>query len=102
VENGEEGGLVEGGGIKQQQKQQQQQRLISARQNTAPQGVAFCDGTLDTANNKCIDSRRKQRGYDCRDCMRCHDACLFFLTNASLNYRFDRTQARVGWRFARV
>lgn len=41
--------------------------------------LAFCDGMLDVQSGRCISSRQKRRGYDCRDCMRCHDACQGFL-----------------------
>ena len=57
-----------------------------------PATVAFCDGTLDAATGRCSQSRQKQRGYDCRDCMHCHDACQFFLTNAEQGYRFNKDE----------
>jgi len=52
--------------------------------------IAFCDGTLDFQTGTCVNSRRKQRGYDCRDCMRCHDACQSFLSDPSSNYLFSK------------
>jgi GR25 family glycosyltransferase involved in LPS biosynthesis len=53
-------------------------------------GIAFCDGTLDPATGNCIDSRKRQRGYDCRDCLHCHDACQGFLADRNGGYAFSK------------
>eukprot|EP00750_Incisomonas_marina_P008996 INCI15764.3.p1 GENE.INCI15764.3~~INCI15764.3.p1 ORF type:complete len:703 (-),score=63.26 INCI15764.3:111-2219(-) len=53
---------------------------------------AFCDGTVDFVSGTCINSRRKQRGYDCRDCMHCHDACQSFLFHSEGGYKFRSSQ----------